>query len=57
MVMRARWERGVLEKVRRVRRVRVLVDWEEERVGRRDVRKDIFVVVGCVDDGIKRFET
>ncbi len=41
MVMRARWEGGVVVKVRvRVRRVRVRAG---ERVGRRDVRKDIFV--------------
>ena len=37
IVMRASWERGVLEKVRRVRVRR----WEEEKVGRREVRKDI----------------
>ena len=46
MVMRARWERGVLEKGR-VRRVRGRVG---ERVGRREVRKDIFVVGRSVWD-------
>lgn len=46
MVMRARWEGGVVVKVRagwnRVRRGRGEEEEEEERVERREVRKDIF---------------
>ena len=53
MVMRARWEAGVVVKVRRVRRWRVLVEWERGERGRRDVRKDIFLwVEGC---GVVRY--